>query len=183
MTDELEANQEALNPESEADTQNTDSADNIDGAEELKKVQENYKSQKIRAEKAEQELKALKKTLGEKKEEATPTKADNISWKDARILQDVHDDDVQEVIDFANYKGISIPDAKKHPVIQTLLREHAEERKSALAANTGGGRRGVAQASDDAILSDFEKGKVSDKDEDIERLAEARLNARIKNRK
>src|SRR4030067_1131281 len=47
--------------------------------------------------------------------ETTPK--NNYSLQDIRALQDVHDDDVEEIVDFAKYKKISIAEAKINPVI------------------------------------------------------------------
>lgn len=97
-----------------------------------------------------------------------------MSLKDIRALQDVHDDDVDEVTEFAKFKGISIAEAKKLPVIQNLLKDNAEKRASAQAANTGPSKRGTAKVSQEALLEKF----YSNEDmtaEERERIVEARF--------
>lgn len=139
----------------------------------LKKAKELADNYKVRAEKAEKQLK-----IPAKKDD----KQGDMSLKDIRSLSDVHDDDVDDILDYAKYKGLSIAEAKKTPAMIAILKAKEEDRKTALATNTGGGRRGTAQLSDERVLQDFEQGKVSENDDDIARLAEARFNQR-KNRK
>jgi len=146
--------QDALEPE-------TDVVDT-----ELSKAQQLAINYKIRAEKAER---ALKQKPTEKESPLT-----DMSWKDVRALHDVPDEDIDEVIEFAKFKGIPVAEAKKSSVMQTLLKTKAEERASAQAASVSTNRRGTRTESSDDILNRFEKGIVSDTDEDIDKLAEAR---------
>lgn len=139
----------------------------------LKKAKELADNYKVRAEKAEKQLK-----IPAKKDD----KQGNMSFQDMRALNKVDDDDLKTVINYAKINEISIPEATKAPELIIILKARAEVRKTALATNTGGGRRGTAQLSDERVLQDFEQGKVSENDDDITRLAEARFNQR-KNRK
>ena len=147
--------------------------------EKLIKALELAQNQKIRAEKAEKGLKKPKEPQGEgtptkSKEEGTP-KIPDLSLQDIRALNDVHDEDIELVQDWAKFKSISLAEAKKVPHIQELLRTRQEERKTAQAANTGGGRKGTSKISGDEFLQDFQKtGKLPDSYEDMKKLAEAR---------
>lgn len=100
-------------------------------------------------------------------------KAEALNLKDIRALQDVHDDDVDEVVEFAKFKGISIAEAKKTPTMQNLLRAKEEERTTAQAANTGQSKRSSSKASDESLLDKFSKGELPA--EDIEKAVRARL--------
>lgn len=140
----------------------------------LKKAEEIAENQRIRAEKAEQQLKALKNKPAEKEN----SKKQGFDLKDIRALQDVPDEDVDDVTEYAKFKGISIAEAKKSPVVQTLLKTRAEERATAQAANTGVMRKGATKVSHETILNDFNNGVVSEKDEDVQKLVEAQLAAR-----
>ena len=100
-----------------------------------------------------------------------------LSMKDWKAVQDIHEDDIQDVIDWAKFKQISIADAKKSDHIKTLLKEHDEQRKTAQATNTEPARRGSSQVSDEEIASKAEKGEVP---EDPEELAKARWNLKKK---
>lgn len=140
--------------------------------EKATKAEEIAHNQKVRAEKAEAGLKA-------KSEKETPkndqTIQENLSLKDIRALQDVHDDDIEEVTAFAKFKGITVAEAKKNPVMTLLLKTRAEERASAQVTSTAPLRRGSGGAEETVILDNFSKGIVSEKSEDIEKLVAAQL--------
>jgi len=137
------------------------------------KAEEIARNQRIRAEKAEKELKALK---AQAPKVEIPKELD-ISWKEARLLQDVPDDDVEDVIGFAKFKGITIAEAKKSPVVQSLLKTRAEERASAQAANTSS-KRGSRKDTSEGLLENFSKNILPQTDEDFRKLAEAQIAAR-----
>jgi len=175
MTDELEIN-DSLNVEETLDS-NQETNEEVDDTEaKLSKAEEIAKNQRIRAEKAEAELKALKKP--QPKVETETPKNEGMSLKDIRALQDVADEDVDEVLDFAKYKGISVAEAKANPVIQTLLKTRQEERATANASSTGNSKKGTKRNSGEEILNNFKQGKVPESDEDIAKLVEAELNAK-----
>jgi len=88
----------------------------------------------------------------ETKEESTETKSETMSLKDIRALQDVHDEDVDELIEYAKFKGVSVAEVKKNPVIQAHLRTKEEERKTAAATNTGAGGRATSKITGDTLL-------------------------------
>lgn len=127
------------------------------------------KNYKIRAEKAEAEAK-------KPKEDDTSKKSDKSEYtlQDIRALSDVHDDDVQEVVDFAKFKGISITEAKKNTTVQTLLKIKAEERTTAQATNTAVSRKGASKVSGEDLLNKFKQGDIPEKDEDLAKVIEAR---------
>lgn len=139
------------------------------------KAEEIAKNQKIRAEKAEQEAKEAKTAGGVN----PPEVRDTLSIKDIRALQDVPEEDIDEVIEFSKYKKISITEAKNHPAVQSLLKTRLEERKTAYATNTGGSKRSVSKNTDADLLERVSAGQLPESDDDIKRLAEARLAKRI----
>jgi hypothetical protein len=150
------------------------------------KALEVAQNQKVRAEKSEKAAKAAqapqeKKTLKNKGEE-TPK---NYSLQDIRALNDVHDDDVDTVTDWAKFKNISVAEAKKSSEMQTILRERKEERETAGAANTGGGKkRGTSKTSGKSLLKEFEKtGEVPESDTELRELAEADMEAKVQESK
>lgn len=138
-------------------------------AEKAKKADEIALNQKIRAEKAEQELKKAKPAGGEE-----PPKKEELSLKDIRALQDVHDDDVEHITDYAKFKKISIAEAKKLPEMQAYLKTRGEERQSAEAAHTGGGGGGSSKPSSEALMEKARKGDLPESDDEIKRLMEAK---------
>jgi len=172
MENELE-NEDSLNLDETLDSnQETVTEEVVEDNAELEKAKQIAENQRIRAEKAERELKALKTKPVETE---TPKNGGDLSLKDIRALQDVHDDDIEEVTNYAKFKGITIAEAKNTPLMQNYLKSSAEERASALAASTAPNKRSVNNFTDERIIRDFEQGKVSDKDEDIRRLVEAQL--------
>lgn len=88
---------------------------------------------------------------GEKIDSKESTKSPSMDLKDIRALQDVHDDDIEEVIEFSKYKKISVAEAKRHPAVQSLLKVRSEERASALAASTQVSRRNKANSSETVL--------------------------------
>lgn len=115
---------------------------------------------------------------GEKLEANATSKSPGMDLKDIRALQDVHDDDVDEVTDFAKFKGISVAEAKKHPVMQSLLKTRAEERASAAAANTGSSKR-VSKESGEALLTKVNRGEEMNESE-MQEAARLRLQQKKK---
>jgi hypothetical protein len=97
---------------------------------------------------------------------------------DIRALQDVPDEDVDQVVEYAKFKGISIAEAKQTPVIKNILKENAETRQTALATQTGGGRHGTTKLDDSSLINAAKSGSL--KEDDLDKLAEARMNEKKK---
>jgi hypothetical protein len=163
--------QDILNPEEEVSPEETKEAEPI-SAEDLKKAKDYALNQKIRAEKAESELKKLKSQPV--KENETPK--NEMSLKDIRALNKVHDDDVDFVVGWAKTHNIEISDAVKDKDVLFVLKGHEEERKTAEAANTAKQPRGSSTVSDEAVLEKAQKGE----EVDPEKLAEAKFNQKLK---
>ncbi len=96
---------------------------------------------------------------GEKLDSKDSIKPSGMDFRDVRALQDVHDEDIDEVMEFAKFKGISVAEAKKLPVVQTLLRTHAEERATAMAASTNSSKRSSKSGSSGDILKRAESSE------------------------
>ena len=142
-------------------------------ASEFAKQEELASNQKIRDEKAEALEKQLK-NQPEKKEEPETPKTPEMSLKDIRALQDVHDDDVDEVIEYAKFKGISVAEVKKSPVIQAHLRTREEERKTAAATNIGPSGKGSSKVTGDSWLDvAATENALPDSDEEMTKLSKA----------
>ena len=171
------SNQDAETGET-ADT-STDESQSEEVATQLKKANEYAQNQKIRAEKAEQALKALKTTPPEtvtpKKSKYSLEEIDEIS-----TLTSIPREDRAEVLEYADRKGIKTSEALNTPFIKTFLREQEEQRKTALASNTGTVKRGSSKSTDEAILEKFAAGNLPDNDADMAKLAEARMNQKLK---
>ena len=106
----------------------------------------------------------------------TEQKAQNMSTRDyiALVNAKINEEDIQEVEDYAKYKGISIADALKVGVVKSLLAEKEEMRKTAQATNVSNARRSSAQVSPETILAKARKGDVPDGEDEIEKLVRSR---------
>jgi hypothetical protein len=131
----------------------------------LAKAEELAKNYKIRAEKAE----------SRPKEEAP-----NLSMADilAVTKAGIEPEDLDEAVEYAKFKGISLHEALKSSVMKATLAEKAELRKSADATNTGTVRRASTQVSDERLLADAQKGDLPDSDADLKRLIALQMKSR-----
>ena len=136
----------------------------------LEKAEELAHNYKIRAEKVEAKLKAPTETKTPKKESSEFSQSDLY----ALIKNDVAEEDIPEVADYAKLKGITVSEALKSTMVKTLLRTKSEERLSAEASNTGPAKRGSTKNSEDTLLSKAKNGELPNSDEDIMRLVIAR---------
>lgn len=96
----------------------------------------------------------------------TQPKSDaDLTIKDAILIQkaNIHEDDIDEVVDFAKYKKLTIAEAIKHDTVQAILAKKAEYRKTAEATSTGATRRVQPKVSDEEILQETLKGNVPKK--------------------
>ena len=130
-----------------------------DQNEELTKAQELAKNQKIRAEKAEAELKKLR---SEPKEEKSVPQGDDLSPKEWMFIAkaDVHEDDIDRVVKFSKLEGISVQEALKHSDLKAILASRAEARKSAEATSIKSARIPATKISPEVIVEKAKKGDI-----------------------
>jgi len=155
---------ETSNDEGNEDNDSNDLAERLEKAETLAN---NYK---IRAEKAERLAKSAKTVTTPKQ---TPT-AGELSQRDWLYLAkaDVHDEDLNEVTNYASKNGITVKEA--HEYLKPILAVNAEQRNTANASNTGSSKRGSGKVSDETLLGNASKGTLPDNDADLQRLINAR---------
>lgn len=91
------------------------------------------------------------------------------------MRNNVHEDDIAEIADYAKHKNISIGEALKLNIVKTILADNAEKRKTAEGSNTDAGRRGNSKLSDEVLLSNASKGIMPTTTEDIQRLTKLKL--------
>lgn len=119
-----------------------------------------------------------KKKATEKKDVSSdkPFDTNNLSFKDSHALikAEVHEDDVDEVVEYANFKKISVAEALKSDVIKTMLSNKAEFRKTAQVTNTIQARKGATKQTEETLLSNLSKGQIPESKEDAERIFWAR---------
>ena len=133
-----------------------------------KENEKKFNDQKLRAEKAENELKNNK----------VVPKEEGLSQKDVIYLAkaDIHEEDVDEVVELAKLKKITVAEAHKY--MTPILETRAEERKTASATQTKGGARGSAKVTGEDLIARAKEGKLPETDEDWDKLTEARLEAK-----
>jgi hypothetical protein len=105
------------------------------------------------------------------------TKQNNPSLKDYVALKnaDIHEDDVDDVIEFATFKKISLAEALKSSVVKATLKEKEELRTTAQATNTGKTRGGSSKVSGENLLEKASKtGEIPDNDEAMNAMLDAR---------
>lgn len=173
--DEEEIEGEEEDEEDEGDEEDDEDDDENLSEEELraklKKQKQIAKNQKIRAEKAESKL---KKNAPPSSKKSSTKKQAELSTADVFTLvkAGVHEDDTEEIRDYASLKKMTIKEALKTSFIKTLLAEKEEERKTAEAAHTGSSRRSTGRKSSSQILTDAAEGNLPD---DPAALAQARI--------
>ena len=154
--------------------------------EEIKELQKkaSASSQNFeRAKKAEDELRKLKKdpSQKEKKEDGLVlSPKDNL----ALIRAEVEDEDLDEVLEYARFKKVSVNEALKLPLLKARLAELKQERATAIATQTKGGNRGQTKVSAETILAKAKQGDLPEEtdEEGIAKLVDAEWEAKNKKR-
>lgn len=166
-----------LEPTTTTEDETVESDDSIETLrEQLVKKEKAFNDQKIRAEKAERLLKSQPKVeLSQQPEAKDLTSKDTIALINARV----HEDDIDDIVEYAKFKKVSVSEALKSGVIKSTLAEKQEQRNTANATNTGKTRSGNAKLSGESLLDKaMSTGDVPESDADMKALAEARLNSR-----
>ena len=86
----------------------------------------------------------------------------------------IHEDDIEEVLDLAKFKKLSLAETLKLGATKAILAEKEEFRKTAEASNTGNARRSATKVSDDVLLANLSKGEVPKSASEAEALFWAR---------
>ena len=139
----------------------------VDALEEKsKKADEIAKNQEIRAKKAEAEA---KKPKAEPDPAKKSEEKEEYSLKDIRALNDVHDEDVDKLVNYAKFMGISIAEAKALPEMISFRNDAEEKRKTAQTTSIKSGGR-VSKANDEELLNKANQGNVPEDDDSIAKL-------------
>ncbi|KKQ75520.1 MAG: hypothetical protein US97_C0039G0009 [Microgenomates group bacterium GW2011_GWF1_38_5] len=107
-----------------------------------------------------------------------PEAEQGLTSKDVLYLAkaDVHEDDIDTVLEWAKFKNISVKDA--HGELKGVLATKDEERRSAQVTQTKGARGASAPTAED-LISQASKGQLPETDEGIEALAAAEMARKI----
>jgi len=176
ITEETVNDEVELEVEAEAETEDSSTNEGAtDGLLEKFKALEK-ENQTLKIQKAK-----LKEKQGQVKEEVkTDSELSNTDLY-ALIKNNVEEEDISEVVDYAKLKKVSIQEALKSNFVKTYLKEKAEERNVATASNTGTAKRSSAKTPDDVLLKNLQnKGELPESDDDMKRLIEAELQAKRK---
>lgn len=113
-----------------------------------------YNDTKTRAEKAEADLKRLKPA--EKKAEEG-----SMSTKDFYALNkaNVPEEDVDDILEYAKFRNISVSEALGSSIVKATLAEKAETRRTAQATNTRQTRSQQTSADGESIIENVKGGK------------------------
>lgn len=166
--------QENDTDKTENDEQKQDTSEEVEVDDEKESLKEKLKT--MEAQKNHWRDKATKKSSSDEKDEDDDTEdstSTKITIKDQQALlrNNVHEDDIDEVVEYAAFKKISVSEALKSDVIKTTLSNKAEFRKTAETSNTSSAKKGASKVSDDTLVSKLSKGEVPEKgSEEAERL-------------
>lgn len=98
-----------------------------------------------------------------------------LSPKDVIALSKVHDDDIDQVLEWSKFKGVSIAEALKDQTLASILSVNEETRKTAQATQTGRTARGATKATGEDLLRKAEQtGEIPDTDEGMRAIIEAK---------
>jgi hypothetical protein len=177
MDDTKNSIEETLTQDTEADIE-IDLDDNqddeqVDWKAEYEKKEKAYNDQKKRAEIAEAKAKGSKPQTNQ-----TQTNNNSaLTVKDGFALAkaDVNDEDVEDVLEYATFKKISVAEALKSNVVKTMLAEKNEFRQSQNASTGTTVKRATPKVTDETILQNARNGKMGDSEEEIKALFRARM--------
>jgi hypothetical protein len=183
MEDENIVNADTSNGEEELDLDlSNDTEKDAKSNDDVETLKEQNKKLFARAKKAEGfEFKDGKwvKPVVDKKPETKVEPSQELSAKDALLLAKANVDleDVDEVIDFAKYRKITIAEALQNNTLRAILTDSQEKRKTALATQTSGTRK-TTTPSLEALTEKAQKGELSESE--IDKLVALRMEAKLK---
>lgn len=147
----------------------------VEETEDIEEAEEEAEPQidwEARAKKAEAAIEKAK----QKAKSAPSSPTSNLSPADIIALTkaNIEPDDIQEVLDYAQYKRISVSQALQSSVVKATLAEAAEHRKSAAAVATPGRRASTGSISDEKLLANAKAGILPESEADLARLFDLR---------
>lgn len=175
--------EEALEPE-ELETPEGDEPEEVEETNEDKIAR--LEKEKKDAEDRATDLDSKNKQLFERNKKLAGKPAEvNLSAQDVLVLTkaNVHEDDLETVMEYASFKKLSLSDALKDSTLKSILDGNEDVRKTANATQVRGGARGTAEITGEAILQKAEQtGEVPETTEGMNKLFLARQERRLNNR-
>lgn len=147
-----------------------DDENEIDLVAENAKLKKAYEDQKRRAEIAEKKAKTAK-PVTQTENNATLTVKDGFALAKANV----NDEDIEDILEYANFKKISVAEALKTNVVKNMLAEKEEFRQSQNASTTTNVKRAAPKVTDEVVLEKARQGKLGDSEEEIKALFRARM--------
>ena len=119
-----------------------------------------------------EDLIARKKKENKKPEAPKPVTNSELSQKELYTLikNNVHEDDIDEVVEYAQLKKIDVKEALKSSVIKAILKDKEEVRKTAEVSNTGNTRTGSSSKDADTLVAKARKGELPQSDADMKKI-------------
>lgn len=115
------------------------------------KAEELANNYKKRSEEAESELKKYKPAKDDKS--ISLTTKDHLALVNAKV----HEDDVDELLEYAKFKNLSIADALKSPVVKATIEAKTEERRTAQATSVRATRSKVTAPTGETLIEEMSK--------------------------
>ncbi len=115
------------------------------------------------------------KQVEQPRNESALSSRDTIALINAKI----HEDDVDDVLEYAKFKKIPVAEAIKSSVVRASLAEKQELRATANATNTGRTRAPNSRVSGEALLDKAQKtGELPDSKEALNAMLDARYSTK-----
>lgn len=144
--------------------------------EESEEPEESDNTEKLSAlEKKVKELEAQKKHWQKKATTKSEPKTDEgLSQKDlyALMANKVHEDDIDEVVEYAKLKNISVKEALNSTLVKTILKEQEEKRQTANLTETKTSRKTATEKTADEIIAKARKGEMPENEKDMVKMFE-----------
>lgn len=150
--------EETVNIDKEEDTQQEETSD--ESNEQIEELEKKIKT--LEVQKKQWREKALK---AQPQQETKKQKEGDLSSKDLYALMQakVHEDDIDDVLKVAKLEGVSVAEALKLDLTQTILAKKSEYRRTAEVTNTGAAKKGTQKVSTDTLIKNLSKGEVPEK--------------------
>jgi hypothetical protein len=180
MENETEVLDTQNNQDGESETTTTEETETLSPQEiaDLKHKADVSSQNFERAKKAEAEKKALETELAKHKSQSQGsglTAEDVLAFNGEGIS---HREDVELAQKFAKNNGVNVRDILDDEDFKTVLSLKREQRETANATQTKGGAKGVGKVTGEELLRKAAKGEFPESDEDINKMLNAKFEAK-----
>lgn len=179
MTNEIIENNDSENVEEVEEEVIETPEEKIEEDESEAEIEENESEQDIdlkariaELEKENKTLKVQKAKIKEKKAAPVEQEKAELSQKELYSLMqnNVHEDDIDQVVDYAQARKISVQEALQSGTIKAILKENQELRKTQELSNTGTTRKSSAEKDADTLIQKARKGEMPQSEADMKKM-------------